>query len=243
MPENTTPIDPAVAIAAKKAAVEAKAAAKLLATEQKAAAKLALAEQKAAEKLAADAVTAEQESAEKQKTADKLAAAEQKAAAKLATTEAKTAAKLLATEQKAAEKLLKTVAAEEADAAKKVAAEEAKAAKAAKRAERATSAPAPRESTKIVAFNLAQSAEIKNHRPGTKRAMVVEMLTAEHGATFAEIMVATGWDRKTAYEGVRLCNLFLGYGMKTDPTTHKIVAIGRFLAPTPAPAPEMAAAA
>lgn len=58
--------------------------------------------------------------------------------------------------------------------------------------------------------------EIKPHRPGTKRARVVEMLQREEGASFAEIMEETNWNRNQAYQGITLIHAYLGYGLTED---------------------------
>ncbi len=58
--------------------------------------------------------------------------------------------------------------------------------------------------------------EIKGHRPGTHRSTLVELLSREEGATFEECQKATGWDKKTTYEGIRLLHYYVGYGMKQD---------------------------
>lgn len=108
----------------------------------------------------------------------------------------------------------------------------------------AAPAPAPAPgSNRLVKFNLAGLEAVKACRPGTKRGIVVAMLRAEGGATFQEIMGATGWDKKTAYEGVRLINLYLGYELKTDFVTGKIVAIGEPTLPLVTRAPKAAAPA
>lgn len=70
-------------------------------------------------------------------------------------------------------------------------------------------AKAPR----ALAFNLPLTADIK--RPGRgKRLAIFEMLQRKEGATFEEVQTATGWDRKTAYEGIRLLHTYCGYGLK-----------------------------
>lgn len=58
--------------------------------------------------------------------------------------------------------------------------------------------------------------EVKNHRAGTKRARVIQMLSRKRGATFAEIQDEIGWDYATAYEGVKLLHTYLGYGLEED---------------------------
>lgn len=63
-------------------------------------------------------------------------------------------------------------------------------------------------------FNLKKRAIIKGHRPNTKRAILIDLLST--GATFAECQEATGWDYKTCFEGMKLLNTFVGYGMEED---------------------------
>jgi hypothetical protein len=58
--------------------------------------------------------------------------------------------------------------------------------------------------------------EIKNVRPGTHRATLVELLSTKEGASFEECQAATGWDKKTCYEGIRLLHSYVGYGMTQD---------------------------
>lgn len=64
------------------------------------------------------------------------------------------------------------------------------------------------------AFDLKPANTIKGHREGTKRAKIIALLSK--GATVDECMKATGWDRKTALEGIRLLNSYVGYGLKED---------------------------
>lgn len=56
--------------------------------------------------------------------------------------------------------------------------------------------------------------EVRDHRPGTKRAKVVEMLTRPEGATFEDIKAACGWNDIQAYEGIKLIHGYLRYGIK-----------------------------
>lgn len=67
--------------------------------------------------------------------------------------------------------------------------------------------------------------EIKEVRPGTYRAKLVELFSAKSGATFDEALAATwgskeGMDeevaKKTCYEAIRLLHYYVGYGMKQD---------------------------
>ncbi len=64
---------------------------------------------------------------------------------------------------------------------------------------------------------------VKAHRPGTKRAHVVETLSGD-GATFDEIAAHCDWDRRTAYEGIKLIHSLLGWGLREDPETGIITA-------------------
>ena len=75
-----------------------------------------------------------------------------------------------------------------------------------------------------------QGAVLKPHRPGTKRALVVELLTGE-GATFegvqeaiAEAFPGGAWDTRTAYEGITLIHTLLGYWIEEDADTGVIRA-------------------
>jgi len=57
---------------------------------------------------------------------------------------------------------------------------------------------------------------IKKHRPGTRRATTVDMLSRKNGATVQEVMDAINWDYKTAYEGIKLLHVYTGYGLQED---------------------------
>jgi hypothetical protein len=62
-------------------------------------------------------------------------------------------------------------------------------------------------------FDLPAKAKIKEHREGTARAKAVDVL--KKGATFEALQKATGWkNHRHAYEGIRLLNTHLGYGVK-----------------------------
>lgn len=83
------------------------------------------------------------------------------------------------------------------------------------------------------AMNWPAKDQIKPHRGGCKRALVVEMLTAEGGATFDEVRDAVNesfpnsgnlWNDRTCYEGIKLINAHLGYGLRQDPDSDKIEA-------------------
>lgn len=58
--------------------------------------------------------------------------------------------------------------------------------------------------------------EIKGHRADTHRATLIKLLSQDEGATFVECQEATGWDKKTTYEGIRLLHYYVGYGMRQD---------------------------
>lgn len=84
-------------------------------------------------------------------------------------------------------------------------------------AEYGVQAPAKKERKRRgFRFVFPKKDEIKSCREGTKRAQVVELLSRPEGATLEEIMAATGWSQKDAYEGTRLVHFYLGYGMKQD---------------------------
>jgi hypothetical protein len=72
-------------------------------------------------------------------------------------------------------------------------------------------------------FNLKPASKLKSIRPGTKRAKIVELLT--EGATFEEVQKATGWDNRTAREGIILLNKHVGYGIKEDSSTRVITLV------------------
>ena len=72
-------------------------------------------------------------------------------------------------------------------------------------------------------FDFSPKDEVRAPREGSSRAAVLALLVT--GATFDEVMAATwgkrkGWDadkkRKTTYEGIRLCHLSNGYGLRQD---------------------------
>lgn len=70
----------------------------------------------------------------------------------------------------------------------------------------------PRRSSGM-SFRLAPRDEAKTPRAGTKRAKVLEMVGKPDGALFSAIRKACDWDLKDAYEGVRLLNVFCGFGL------------------------------
>lgn len=57
-------------------------------------------------------------------------------------------------------------------------------------------------------------ADIKKIRPGTKRALIIDLLSRPNGATFDECRKETDWDVKTCYEGIRLLHFYVGYGIE-----------------------------
>ena len=71
----------------------------------------------------------------------------------------------------------------------------------------------------------------KAHRPGTKRALVVALLTRDEGATFVEVQEGIAaafpggeWDDRTTFEGIKLVSTALGYSLTEDPQTAVIRA-------------------
>jgi hypothetical protein len=88
---------------------------------------------------------------------------------------------------------------------------------------KAKAAPKPKAEKKVIErkprgmrFFFPVADEIKNVRPGTHRATLVELLSTKEGASFEECQAATGWDKKTCYEGIRLLHSYVGYGMTQD---------------------------
>lgn len=58
---------------------------------------------------------------------------------------------------------------------------------------------------------------IKAHRPNTRRAQVIQMLSRPNGASVQQVMDAIpDWDYKTAFEGIKLINAYTGYGLEED---------------------------
>lgn len=76
------------------------------------------------------------------------------------------------------------------------------------------------KTTRVTVIDLKRQDTIKGHRPETKRAIIINLLGSRNGATVEECMAATGWDRKTCMEGIRLLNTYLGYGLKSDEAGH-----------------------
>jgi hypothetical protein len=71
----------------------------------------------------------------------------------------------------------------------------------------------------------------KRHAEGTKRALVVRLLTRAEGATFLEVQEAIAgafpggaWDDRTCTEGIRLISTALGYRLEEDPQSAVIRA-------------------
>ena len=65
-----------------------------------------------------------------------------------------------------------------------------------------------------MSFRLApRPDEQKTPRKDTKRALVLAMISKSEGARFSAIRKACGWSLKDAYEGVRLLNVFCGFGL------------------------------
>jgi hypothetical protein len=56
--------------------------------------------------------------------------------------------------------------------------------------------------------------DIREHRKGTKRATVLEMLRRPEGASFEDVKAACGWNDIQAYEGIKLLHGYLGYGIE-----------------------------
>lgn len=71
-------------------------------------------------------------------------------------------------------------------------------------------------------FKFMKRDEIKKVKEGSKRAVLLDLLKREGGATFEECMAATGWNRKDCYEGIRLLHYYVGYGLNQDEKTGKI---------------------
>jgi len=92
--------------------------------------------------------------------------------------------------------------------------------------------PAPKSRTRKPMNWPPSDDGVRAHRLGTKRALVVDMLTSDEGATFSEVQdaiaenfgVDAAWNDRTCYEGIKLINAHLGYGLRQDPETGKIQA-------------------
>jgi len=64
--------------------------------------------------------------------------------------------------------------------------------------------------------------KVKGYRDGTKRAELIRLLGRKAGATIAECMKATEWNYKTCYEGIKLLNTYVGYGLEENEKSGKI---------------------
>lgn len=60
-------------------------------------------------------------------------------------------------------------------------------------------------------FDLKPSKQVKEFREGTKRATLIKLL--KKGASFEACMKATGWNHATCYEGIKLLNTKVGFGI------------------------------
>lgn len=67
---------------------------------------------------------------------------------------------------------------------------------------------------RAMTFDLPCASTQKQPRESSKRAKVLAMLQRKNGATHQEVMDAIGWDRVTAYEGIRLLSIHNGYGLR-----------------------------
>lgn len=65
---------------------------------------------------------------------------------------------------------------------------------------------------KLISFPEAKA--IKPHRTGTKRSQIIDLL--RKGATIQQVMDATGWGYKDAYDGIKLLNVYLGHGLEEN---------------------------
>ena len=87
-----------------------------------------------------------------------------------------------------------------------------KAATVARKTTKAKKSNGPRKERERKLFDLKPRSSIKEHRDGTARAKAVKVLLK--GATFEQVQKATGWTKhRHAYEGIRLLNTHLGYGI------------------------------
>jgi hypothetical protein len=57
---------------------------------------------------------------------------------------------------------------------------------------------------------------IKPVKPNTARGKALELLLRPEGATQTEVEAVTGWNKKQAYEGIRLIHYYSGYGLRQD---------------------------
>ncbi len=85
-----------------------------------------------------------------------------------------------------------------------------------KPAAKKTAKKAPRKTGEIrdPSFDLKPARKLADVRENTKRARVIQMLAK--GATIQQVMSTIGWDRKTAFDGIKLLNTKVGYGLKSN---------------------------
>lgn len=55
--------------------------------------------------------------------------------------------------------------------------------------------------------------QVREVRETSKRYSVIQMLKRPQGATFQEVMDATGWNERQTYEGIRLVHFAAGHGL------------------------------
>lgn len=91
---------------------------------------------------------------------------------------------------------------------------DAKAAKKSKAKPKAEAKPQGERKVRQMTFRLPPKGKtFKAHREGTCRARLIELLGRPNGALFSECQAEFNWDKKTCYEGIRLLNSLLGYGL------------------------------
>lgn len=64
--------------------------------------------------------------------------------------------------------------------------------------------------------------EQKVPREGTKRRKLFDKMMTAKGVTHAEVMELCDWDKRTAYEGIRLIHYAHGYPITQDETTGRV---------------------
>lgn len=67
-----------------------------------------------------------------------------------------------------------------------------------------------------LSFRLPPRDVQKEPRPGTKRRKAFELLNKKEGGLFSQVARACGWERKDAYEGIRLLNTYCGFALWHD---------------------------
>lgn len=67
---------------------------------------------------------------------------------------------------------------------------------------------------------------VRETRPGTKRAKLIEIFSTPEGATFEEAAAATQWPYKILQENIRLLWSAVGWGLSEDGATGKIRVVG-----------------